>query len=620
MGLPINFDPSQEPPRGSGDWRDNKNTYVQGPYYNPIIDEDSGIEVTSEGYLRVGGSPEDGPIKAIYPGPGIALSGVSYAPTISNTGVIEICAGTGLTVSCVNGVYTLCASTTISSATPAIEGTVYGLTQVAGGRNTALGHNSLGNVTTGFNNIAVGFAAGSFLTTASNNVVIGNYPGDNAQNSSVYIADGAGALRLHINGFGALSANDFNTGTAGQFLVSNGPTSAFSWSNLPSASETVQGIVEIATTAETIAGASNTLAVSTSGAAAVYLPKGCFQTKGDILGGTGICASTRLPVGATGQYLGVNAASATGLEWKSFAIASETQQGIVELATTAETELGTDTTRAVTPAAAKATFISCSIVNSKGDLISATGDNIPSPLTVGADNTYLRANSGTATGLQWTALPVASETVQGITEYATPAETQTGTSTALALTPLGGTCTFVKKSDFTAKGQILASTGSCTYSALGATADGQYLVSCNACTTGMVWYTPPTPPTIVGVFPSAQVITLCDISICFRRGSGNTCVYYRYNPPAPSVCATFAGYYTAGSNVNGWSPFNFYEVGNNFCYLYLTDGAPRRTAAISIYYCVPTVQTYCLFWMPIDYGTNNATSQNYICLSRVYAQ
>ena len=620
MGLPINFDPSQEPPRGSGDWRDNKNTYVQGPYYNPIIDEDSGIEVTSEGYLRVGGSPEDGPIKAIYPGPGIALSGVSYAPTISNTGVIEICAGTGITVSCVNGVYTLSAGAAILPATPLVEGTVFGLVQGTGGHNTALGYRSLENVTTGFNNVAIGHQAGTAISTASNNVILGNYIGDNAQNNNIYFADGAGALRLNINGFGALSAGDFNHGTAGQFLMSNGPTSAFGWSSLPAASETVQGIVEMATTAETIAGASNTLAVSTSGAAAVYLPKSCFQAKGDILGGTGICASTRLAVGTAGQYLGVNAASATGLEWKSFAIASQTQQGIVELATTAETELGTDTTRAVTPAAAKATFISCSIVNSKGDLISATGDNVPSPLTVGADNTYLRANSGTATGLQWTALPVASETVQGITEYATPAETQTGTSTALALTPLGGTCTFVKKSDFTAKGQILASTGSCTYSALGATADGQYLVSCNACTTGMVWYTPPTPPTIVGVFPSAQVITLCDISICFRRGGGDICAYYRYNPPAPSVCAMNLGYYTAGTQVNGWGPLGFSEVGNNFCYLILADGVPRRSYSLSIYYCVPTVQVYCFYWVPVDYGTSSATSKNYMCLSRVYAQ
>jgi hypothetical protein len=44
-----------------------------------------------------------------------------------------------------------------------------------------------------------------------------------------------------------------------------------------------------------------------------------------------------------------------------------------------------------------------SIVDAKGDLITATADNTPSRLAVGANNTVLTADSSTATGLKWAA-------------------------------------------------------------------------------------------------------------------------------------------------------------------------------------------------------------------------
>jgi hypothetical protein len=41
------------------------------------------------------------------------------------------------------------------------------------------------------------------------------------------------------------------------------------------------------------------------------------------------------------------------------------------------------------------------IVDAKGDLIAATADDTPARLAVGANNTFLRANSAQATGLEW---------------------------------------------------------------------------------------------------------------------------------------------------------------------------------------------------------------------------
>jgi hypothetical protein len=50
-----------------------------------------------------------------------------------------------------------------------------------------------------------------------------------------------------------------------------------------------------------------------------------------------------------------------------------------------------------------------SIVDAKGDLISATADNTPARLGVGTNGQYLAANSATSTGLAWATLPPAND-------------------------------------------------------------------------------------------------------------------------------------------------------------------------------------------------------------------
>jgi len=70
-----------------------------------------------------------------------------------------------------------------------------------------------------------------------------------------------------------------------------------------------------------------------------------------------------------------------------------------------------------------------SIVDAKGDLISATADNTPARLAVGADNTVLTADSSTATGLKWAAIPAASfvgvRVNNGSTSHSIPNNTNT---------------------------------------------------------------------------------------------------------------------------------------------------------------------------------------------------
>jgi hypothetical protein len=48
--------------------------------------------------------------------------------------------------------------------------------------------------------------------------------------------------------------------------------------------------------------------------------------------------------------------------------------------------------------------VTSTLANAKGDIFTATADNVPAVLTVGANGLYLQANSSQATGLQWSSI------------------------------------------------------------------------------------------------------------------------------------------------------------------------------------------------------------------------
>jgi hypothetical protein len=167
------------------------------------------------------------------------------------------------------------------------------------------------------------------------------------------------------------------------------------------------------------------------------------------------------PPGAGGPYAATQGDwfLCDGTQWQFLNVgfvapnASTTQAGIVELATTAETQAGTDATLAVTPAGAAATYIACSTFAAKGDLITATGDDSPVVLPVGSDFTYLMADSSAPEGLVW----------------------------------VGNNC--VSPFSFTAKGDILGGTGFGTFNALPVGTDGQVLMACSTAFEGLCWVT-----------------------------------------------------------------------------------------------------------------------------------
>ena len=74
-----------------------------------------------------------------------------------------------------------------------------------------------------------------------------------------------------------------------------------------------------------------------------------MAAKGDIISASGNDTPLILSVGTDTYRLVADSNEASGLKWEAIPTASTTVSGNVELATTAETNTGTDTGRAVTP-------------------------------------------------------------------------------------------------------------------------------------------------------------------------------------------------------------------------------------------------------------------------------
>lgn len=191
-------------------------------------------------------------------------------------------------------------------------------------------------------------------------------------------------------------------------------TTAYVQAHAPISTVTQRGIIELATNAEVLSGASTTLAVTPAGLKPVVDLKANLASPAL----TGVPTAPTAAPGTNTTQLATTAfvlANGGGGGPGVVPDATETAKGIVELATTAEATTGTSTTLVVTPAGLK------TVADTKANTI----------------HTHTASQVTDLTATVNSLVPDASETVKGRVELATSAEAVTGTSTTLVVTPAG---------------------------------------------------------------------------------------------------------------------------------------------------------------------------------------
>jgi hypothetical protein len=176
--------------------------------------------------------------------------------------------------------------------------------------------------------------------------------------------------------------------------------------------------------------------------------------------------------------------------------ASTTTPGVVQLATSAQVQAGTDATLAVTPTGAAATYVPLADYTTKGDILAASGAGTPVALPVGTNGQILYANSACSTGLEWGVRPI--------------------------------TCL-----DFDAKGDLLAGAGADSFATLGVGTDGQILYACSTTATGLCWAAAPAgpsaaTPTVAGIVLGCTIAGStalgCNALLARSSGIGNIAI------------------------------------------------------------------------------------------------
>jgi collagen type VII alpha len=112
------------------------------------------------------------------------------------------------------------------------------------GANTGLGFGIFDNLNNGSYNTVVGYLAGQSIVNGENNIVIGNAADVSSSSVSNEITLGS-STNTKTRLFGALAVGGTSTGTAGQALLSSGPTGAPVWGDVSvdDATPLVAGIV-----------------------------------------------------------------------------------------------------------------------------------------------------------------------------------------------------------------------------------------------------------------------------------------------------------------------------------------------------------------------------------------
>ena len=222
----------------------------------------------------------------------------------------------------------------------------------------------------------------------------GDYPGSadyiNLIDTLASLPESGGGGNVVLNGAGVPSAG---TGSNGDFYINTsnydiyGPKTAGAWG---SATSLVGPTGAQGATGSTGAAGTN----GTNGATGDTGPAGPGVSSG----------------GTTGQYLTKVDGTNYNTQWSTLDLSGK-QDVVVDVSSTEIGYLNGVTSSIQTQLDAKigqSTAINPTLLDAKGDIIVATAADTPGKLTVGTNGYYLKANSGTATGLEWAAVNVAA--------------------------------------------------------------------------------------------------------------------------------------------------------------------------------------------------------------------
>ena len=483
--LPINFDPYNPIPNGP--FYSVPTYYLQGPQGPLVIG--SGLSVSLQGVISAtGGGGGGGTVTAVTAGTGLA------GGTITSSGTLSI-APTGVTA----GVYTYPALsvnaegqiTSISSGSPVVSVSTNSPLILSGPASTPtisvqpattsqVGVTQLNNTTSStLTNQALTAAAGKDLqdqinaiaSTAGSLTLAGTFdaatgnvvtattagisvgitagnplPAPSAATDDYYLIVTTAAASYTPPGSPAISSinvGDYILGVGSIWdILRVGPiTGAY-------ATTTTSGVVELATSAEAIAGTDQNVVLTPFTGAATYVNRYCFTSPGQILASSGSATYNALASGIDGQVLTADSSAPLGVKWAPGGGGGGTSVNM--------------------------TF-----------------------------NAPLNATTNPFTGgVVAVGIDTASTAALGATQLADVASTQAGVATALAVTPLGAASTYIPYSGITAAGEMLVGTGAGTYTFFGAGADGQALLACSACAEGVTWDSPiqPATPSTLGGF------------------------------------------------------------------------------------------------------------------------
>ena len=206
------------------------------------------------------------------------------------------------------------------------------------------------------------------------------------------------------------------------------------------------------------------------------------DAKGDLLAATAADALTRLGVGTNGQVLTADSAEATGMKWA---------------------------------VAASPSSIPATIIDAKGDLISATAADTPVRVAVGTNNQVLIADSAQASGLRWgsptNVIPntivdvkgdlIAASAADTVVRVAVGANGQILTADSTQASGLSWTnpaTSGIPAGIVDAKGDIIAATGADVVVRFPVGSNDNILIADSTTATGLRWGTVPTaiPATI----------------------------------------------------------------------------------------------------------------------------